>query len=63
MTTAHIQKGRTVKQNSEISKVQVNIKTKLHTALKVKAATDGTTIGKLIERWVTSWATGEPKKV
>jgi hypothetical protein len=41
--------GRTTRLNA-------NIKLELHTALKVRAATVGTTIGALIEEWVKGWA-------
>jgi len=40
---------------TDTTRVNANINAQLHRALKVKAATEGTTIGKLIERWVLSW--------
>ncbi|MDB9844804.1 hypothetical protein OAC30_00450 [Burkholderiaceae bacterium] len=38
------------------TRLNANIKVELHTALKVRAATEGTTIGALIEEWITEWA-------
>ena len=40
----------------QTTRLNANIKVELHTALKVRAATEGTTIGALIEEWVASWA-------
>lgn len=42
----------------QTTRLNANIKLELHTALKVRAATEGTTIGALIEEWIGSW----PKK-
>ena len=36
------------------TRLNANIKIELHTALKIKAATEGTTIGALIEEWIVS---------
>ena len=38
------------------TRLNANVKVELHTALKVRAATEGTTIGALIEEWIASWA-------
>lgn len=37
------------------TRLNANIKLELHTALKVRAATEGTTIGALIEEWINGW--------
>lgn len=38
------------------TQLNASIPVRFHTALKVKAATEGTTIAKLIEDWISSWA-------
>jgi predicted HicB family RNase H-like nuclease len=38
----------------QTTRLNANIKVELHTALKIKAATEGTTIGALIEEWISS---------
>ncbi len=38
----------------QTTRLNANIKIELHTALKIKAATEGTTIGALIEEWIVS---------
>ena len=38
------------------TRLNANIKVELHTALKVRAATEGTSIGALIEEWIKGWA-------
>ena len=38
------------------TRLNANIKVEMHTALKVRAATEGTTIGALIEEWFKVWA-------
>ena len=38
------------------TRLNANIKVEMHTALKVRAATEGTTIGALIEEWIKGWA-------
>ena len=40
----------------QVTRVNANIKLELHTALKVRAAKEGTTIGALIEEWIMSWS-------
>ena len=40
----------------QTTRLNANIKVELHTALKVRAATEGTTIGALIEEWIKGWA-------
>jgi len=44
------------KAEGETARLNANIKVELHKALKVRAATEGTTIGNLIEEWISSWA-------
>ena len=38
------------------TRLNANIKVEMHTALKVRAATEGTTIGALIEEWIKGCA-------
>ena len=40
----------------QVTRLNANIKLELHTALKVRAATEGTTIGALIEDRIKGWA-------
>ena len=40
----------------QTTRLNANIKLELHTALKVRAATEGPTIGALIEEWIKGWA-------
>jgi len=44
------------KSEGETARLNANIKVELHKALKVRAATEGTTIGNLIEEWISNWA-------
>ncbi len=43
-------------EKEKTTRLNANIKVELHTALKVRAATEGTSIGALIEEWIASWA-------
>ena len=53
----HEQKMESTVSQPEVqtTRLNANIKIELHTALKIKAATEGTTIGALIEEWIVSW--------
>jgi predicted HicB family RNase H-like nuclease len=44
------------KTEGETARLNANIKVELHKALKVRAATEGTSIGSLIEEWSSSWS-------
>jgi len=52
----HEQKMESTVSQPEVqtTRLNANIKIELHTALKIKAATEGTTIGALIEEWISS---------
>ena len=52
----HEQKMESTVSQPEVqtTRLNANIKIELHTALKIKAATEGTTIGALIEEWIVS---------
>ena len=52
----HEQKMESTVSQPEVqtTRLNANIKVELHTALKIKAATEGTTIGALIEEWISS---------
>lgn len=39
----------------QVTRLNANIKLELHTVLKVRAATEGTTVGALIEEWMKGW--------
>ena len=53
----HEQKMESTVSQPEVqtTRLNANIKIELHKALKVRAATEGTTIGALIEEWIASW--------
>lgn len=38
------------------ARLNANIPVELHRALKVRAASEGKTIGELVENWIKSWA-------
>ena len=45
-----------MKTKDDTTRVNANIKVGLHTVLKKKAASEGTTIGNLIEEWIAGLA-------
>jgi predicted HicB family RNase H-like nuclease len=44
------------KTNIATARLNANIPVELHRALKMRAATEGKSIGDLVETWIKSWA-------
>lgn len=41
--------------NIATTRLNANIPVELHRALKIRAVTEGVTIGELVENWIKSW--------